>query len=100
MDVAEGGGDGESGADGCEAAPGFGDVFWLGVEAGFFDAGVIHAVFFATGDAEFDFEGESEFVHAEEVIGTCVEVLLEGFFGEVEHVGAVEWLAGLLDTGF
>jgi hypothetical protein len=53
------------------------DIFGAGIELGFVDVFVIDAVFFATGDAELNFEGHFEAAHFAELFFAAVDVLLQ-----------------------
>lgn len=86
VDVAEGSGNGEVGADGREGRVDVPDVLGLGVEAGAVDAGVIDAILLAAGDADLHFEPEAEGSHALEVANALCDVVLLGLLGEIEHV--------------
>ena len=94
VDVAEGGRDREVRADFQERLVGEGDFLGLGVEAGFVHSGIVHAVFLAAGDTEFDFERHAELGHARQVFRADLDVLRDRLLGKVEHVRAVERRAG------
>jgi hypothetical protein len=79
---------------------GVGHVLGLGVEARAVDAGVVDAVLFAAGDAQFDFERHSHLAHPLEIALADVDVLLDRLFRQVEHVRAVERLAVGLEVPF
>jgi hypothetical protein len=78
-----------------ERRVGFRHFLGLGVEARFLRAGIVHAVFLAAGHAEFDLERHAHLRHALEILRADFEVLVQRLLGEVEHVRAVERLAGL-----
>nr|GFD41768.1 hypothetical protein [Tanacetum cinerariifolium] len=59
------------------------------------DVGIVHAVFFAAGHAQLNFERHADFGHALEVFFADFDVLLNRLLRQVEHVRAVERLAVL-----
>ena len=91
--VAERGGDGEVRADLAQLFVSVSHILGLRIEARAVDAGVIDTVFLAAGDTELDFEGHLQLGHAGQILLADFNVLFQGFFGEVEHVGAEERLA-------
>ena len=86
VDVAEGCSNREVRADFHESLVGVRHFGRLGVEVFGVGIGVVDAVFFAPGDAQFDFERHAEGRHALQVVDADIEVLFHRLFGEVEHV--------------
>ena len=99
MNVAEGGSDGEIGANLGEGGVDVENVRGLGVELAVVNARVVNTVLFATGDTNLHLEPEAEGGHAGEVLDARRDVLLFGLLGQVEHVGGEEGLAVLLVVG-
>ena len=97
VDVAEGGGDGEVGADLGESSVDVPDVLRLCVETGVVYVGVVYAVLLTASDADLHLEPETERGHALEVLDASVDVVLLGFFGEIEHVRREERLIVLFE---
>ena len=100
MHVAESGSDGEARADRVQLVIDVEDVLRLGVKAGFVHAGVVHAVFFAAGDANLDFERHADFAHALQVFAADGHVFFDWFFGEVDHVRGEQRFAGFGEVFF
>mmetsp|Transcript_51508 Transcript_51508/g.125612 ORF Transcript_51508/g.125612 Transcript_51508/m.125612 type:complete len:336 (+) Transcript_51508:49-1056(+) len=96
--VAEGSRDGEDSVghrrEGLVNLP---DLVGLRVHAGVVHALVVDAILLATGDAELHLEQAVDLGHALEVLDADLDVLVEGLLGEIEHVGAEEGLAVLLE---
>jgi hypothetical protein len=84
--------DREVGADLRERGVDVVDILRLGVELGVVNAGVVHAVLLATGDANLHLEPEANLRHALKVLDTGRDVVLLGLFGEIEHVRREERL--------
>lgn len=93
MHVAERGSHGEAIAHLGELSVGQRHVFGLGIELGTIHAGIVHAVFLATGDAKFDLERHTHLAHPFQIALADLDVLLQRLFRQIEHVRAVERLA-------
>ena len=85
--VTEGSGDGEARADFTQLGVRVINVFRLGVQCGSVHVAVVHAVFFTAGAAQFDFQSHAHFSHASQVLRADLDVFVQGFFGQVDHVG-------------
>lgn len=72
------------------------NLFRLGVKTGRVDIGVVNTVLFSTSDTELEFEKDvnlGEFLHV--FLADC-DVLFEGLFGKIKHMGREEWCTGFL----
>lgn len=52
--------------------------------------GVVDTILLTTGDTDFHLEPKFDLSHALEVLLAGLDVLLLGFFGEIEHVGTIQ----------
>ncbi len=93
--VAEGGSDGETRADLGQTLVGVSHVFRLGVQGGLIHVAVVHTVFFATGATQFQLQSHVHLGHASQVLAADVDVLFQRLFGQIQHVGGEQRLAGL-----
>ena len=93
MNVSESSGDRELIADGSKLFVSVCHFFWLGVQLAAVDVRIVHAVFFPTGDTQFNFEEHAQSVHPLEVGLARGDVLLDRFFAQVNHVRAEQRLA-------
>ena len=84
--VTEGSGDGETRADFAQLSVGVINVFRLGIQSGSVHVAVVHAVFFAAGAAQFDFQSHVHFGHTRQVLRTDLDVFVQGLFRQVNHV--------------
>src|SRR5690606_35282452 len=55
---------------------------------------VVHTVFFATGATQFQLQSHVHLGHAGQVLAADVDVLFQRLFGQVQHVGGEQRLAG------
>ena len=93
MNVSKGCSDCKLIADGPEFFISVCHLFRLGVKLAAVDVRIVHAVFFPTGDAQFNFEEHAQSVHPLEVGLTRGDVLLDWLFAQVNHVRAEQRLA-------
>ncbi|ENY73677.1 recombinational DNA repair protein [Aeromonas diversa CDC 2478-85] len=93
--VAEGGSDGEARADLGQTLVSVSHVFRLGVQSGLIHVAVVHTVFFAAGATQFQLESHVHLGHAGQVLAADVDVLFQRLFGQIQHVGGEQRLAGL-----
>ncbi len=61
---------------------------------------VVHAVFFATGATQFDFQSHVHFGHARQVFRADLNVLFQRLFRQVDHVRREQWLTGCSEVFF
>ena len=92
--VTEGSRDSETMADRVQFGVRIVNVFRLGVQRGCVHMAVVHAIFFTTGTTQFDLQGHADFSHALEVFSADLDVLFEGLFGQVDHMGREQRFAG------
>src|SRR5690606_13905476 len=98
--VTEGGGDGKFRADGRQYFIRMSNIFRLCVERGAVDAGIVPAVLFATGATQFDLQCHPQFAHALEILRAQLDVFLQRFFRQIDHVRAEQRFAGLCKMRF
>ena len=55
---------------------------------------VVHAVFFTAGAAQFQLQSHVHLGHAGQVLAADVDVLFQRLFGQIQHVGGEQRLAG------
>ena len=121
VDIAKGGSDGEVGADGSKSGIHVVDIFGLGVERGVVDVLIVDTVFLTTSDTDFlsqvvnigfsllfvycnlglyHLEPLAHLCSTLKVLGSLMDVVVFGFFGQVNHVGREQRLAVLLKIFF
>jgi len=96
----------ESGCDGkviinrTQTGVGFVHFGRLCVEGGIVDVGIVHAIFFTTGDTQFDFQGHANLGHALEILFTGRQVFFQWLSRQVDHVGTEQRTAELFEVAF
>lgn len=95
--VAEASGDGEVWGDWGEGLVDVVDVLGLGVEGVVVHILVVDTVLLTSSDTNLHLEELLHWCGALEVLSGCVEVLLDGLLGQIDHVGGEERSAVLLE---
>mmetsp|Transcript_86876 Transcript_86876/g.137796 ORF Transcript_86876/g.137796 Transcript_86876/m.137796 type:complete len:403 (+) Transcript_86876:277-1485(+) len=73
------------------------DLLGLRVETRGIHVRVVHTVLFATGDTQFHLQQQVDLGHALQVLLADGDVILQGFLGQIQHVGGEEGLTILLE---
>ncbi|CGY05307.1 Uncharacterised protein [Salmonella enterica subsp. enterica serovar Typhi] len=100
MYVTEGSGNGETRADFAQLSVRVINIFRLGVQSRSVHVAVVHAVFFATGATQFDFQSHANFGHARQVFGADFDVFVQRLFRQVNHVRREQRFTGSREVFF
>lgn len=98
MNVAETGSDGEVGADGLQGLDDRQNVLRLSVQRVVVNVLVVDTILLTTGDTDLHLEPLLHGGSALQVGSGGVDVVVDGLFGQVDHVGGEQGLAMLLEV--
>ena len=99
VDVAEAGSDGEVGRDLAEILDDVLDILGLGVEGVVINVLVVDTILLATSDTNLHLEPLLHGSGALKVLGSGLDVPLDGLLGEIDHVRGEEGLPSSLEVG-
>ena len=100
VNVTEGSGNAEVGANLTQGSVDIVDILGLGVQRRVIDASVVNTIFFTAGDTNFHLYPDTKRCHALEVLDTSGDVLFFWLLRKIKHVGRKKGLLVFLVVGF